>query len=200
MKRVYLDTETSGFQPGQIAQISYLVEDNNEIVKRVNQYLTVEYMSDDAAKTTGLTKERLKELSRGRVFKERAKEFFEDLDGSILVAQNVGFDEKFVSAELYRCGISYIPEFKFCTMKYFTNIMQLPRKGGGYKYPSLQEIMAYLDIKTSDVERFAQGVYGKFPLQAHDARFDAMGVYLICKKSEKAGMLNIEESIRSIKI
>lgn len=195
MKLVYLDTETSGFQPGQISQISYLVEEKGQMIKRVNQYFNIDYISPDASKATGLTKERLSILSEGRVFKDRAEEFYNDLNGSILVAQNVSFDEKFISTELYRCGISYIPEYKFCTMKYFTDIMQLPRRGGGYKYPSLQEIMAYLDIRTSDVERFAQGVYGNFPLQAHDSRFDAMGVYLICKKAEKAGMMNIENNV-----
>lgn len=192
MKRVYLDTETSGFQPGQITQISYLVEENDQMIKRVNQYFNVDYVAHDASKATGLTKERLETLSEGRVFKDRAQEFYNDLKDAVLVAQNVSFDEKFISAELYRCGISYVAEHKFCTMKHFTDILQLPRRGGGYKYPNLQEILAYLDIRTSDVERFAQGVYGRFPLQAHDSRFDAMGVYLICKKAERAGIMDIQ--------
>lgn len=194
MKRVYTDAETTGFEPGQITQLSYIVEENNQVIKRVNQYLKVSYIAPDAARVTGLTIDRLDRLSDGRVFADRAQEFYDDINGSILIGHNIAFDAKFLSAELFRCGESYVADKRFCTMNFLTPMMQLPRKrGNGFKLPKLEEAMAFLEIKTSDTERFAKAIFGNFPLQAHDSRFDTMAVYLICKKLEKDGMLDIDK-------
>ena len=50
---VFLDTETTGLHPGQIAQLSYIVTDEElNIKKAFNQYYSVEQMSRGAAKVS----------------------------------------------------------------------------------------------------------------------------------------------------
>ena len=50
-KVIYLDTETSGFYPGQIGQLAMIKEENNEIVA-YNYYFDIDSIEDDAAKAT----------------------------------------------------------------------------------------------------------------------------------------------------
>lgn len=195
MKKVYIDTETTGLKPGQIAQISYIVEENNCLSKVVNQYFAVDSVDESASKVNGLTAEKLAALSDGVVFKDRSKEILADLKDAIFIAHNSAFDIRFISAEFDRLGISYIPDNSFCTMKAMKNIMKLPGRNVCYKYPSLKELMDYSKISESDVHRFTSAVFRTSGYGAHDSRNDCMAVYLVCKKLEKFGVFNIEETI-----
>ena len=75
MRIVFLDTETTGLEPGQICQLSYIVQEGNNLIKRVNQFFKVDYVDLGATKVNGLTKDMLDTLSKGKVFADRAAEF-----------------------------------------------------------------------------------------------------------------------------
>ena len=50
MYNIYLDTETTDKVPGQIAELSMIIEEanTNKFVKAVNYFFTVEKMSEEA--------------------------------------------------------------------------------------------------------------------------------------------------------
>jgi DNA polymerase III epsilon subunit-like protein len=71
-KYMVLDTETSGFKLGQICQLSYITFDENfKILKTFNQYFVVESVDEWASNVHGLTVEKLKTLSGGKIFKDK---------------------------------------------------------------------------------------------------------------------------------
>lgn len=193
MKKIYLDTETTSLEPGQICQISYLVEEDSQLIKRVNQYYKVDFVDYGASKVTGLTVDNLEYLSGGTQFKDRADEMLKDFKDSIIIGHNISFDIRFLTEEFRRLGIYYIPNSVFDTMNYFKDILKLPKRGRykGYKNPKLDEVLEFTSTTKNEVIRFASAVYGNYSMQAHDSRFDAMAVYIVCKKMEKAGLLDI---------
>lgn len=197
MKKIYLDTETTSLEPGQICQISYLVEEDSQLIKRVNQYYKVDFVDYGASKVTGLTVDNLEYLSGGTQFKDRADEMLKDFEDSIIIGHNISFDIRFLTEEFRRLGIYYIPNSVFDTMNYFKDILKLPKRGRykGYKYPKLDEVLEFTSTTKNEVTRFASAVYGNYPMQAHDSRFDAMAVYIVCKKMEKVGMLDIVSNV-----
>lgn len=199
MRVVYLDTETTDREPGQICQIAYIVEESGQIIKRVNQYFSVKSISDGASKVTGLTKVLVDGLSGGMIFSDRSSEIYNDIKDAIVIGHNISFDEKFVSEELLRCGTVMMFKNKLCTMKYLTDIMRIPGRYGKYKWPNLGEALEYFKLTTADVEKFTQGLYGNWKMDAHDARYDTVAVYLIIKRLERDGVLNLEDYI-SVKI
>ena len=52
MRNVFLDTETTNLTPGQIAQLSYIVEDNGKVQGK-NFFFKVDSMDEGAEKVTG---------------------------------------------------------------------------------------------------------------------------------------------------
>ena len=94
-KLIFLDTETTGFEPGQIAQLTYIIE-HEDILTPKNFFFNVDEMSEGAAKVHGFTKERLVELSKGQVFKDIHEQVLKDFEDSILICHNVNFDYSFV--------------------------------------------------------------------------------------------------------
>lgn len=184
MKAVFLDCETTGLKPGQITQLSYLVVEQGQLIKRVNQYLSVDSIEDDAARVTGLTKERLNQLSFGTKFFDRSHEFYSDLFGSVIVAHNAPFDVKFLTHEFRNCNMIFEPSGVVDTMRAFKDITRIPYNGkrAGFKNPKLEEVLEYFSIKTGKVESAAKQVFGNFDLQAHDARYDATALVMIAVK------------------
>ncbi len=192
MKIVFLDTETSGLNPGQICQLTYIVEDEGVIIKRVNQYMKVDFVEPGASNITGLTKERLDILSEGATFGRRAKEFYIDMNNSLIISHNIPFDEKFLVAEMNRLGVDFEFNPKFCTMRYFTNILKIPGKyNGQYKWPKVQEVMQYVGVSYQEVIEFTRSLFGDFRVDAHDARYDTVAVYLFLHKMRSTGKLNL---------
>jgi len=54
--KVFLDTETTGLEPGQIAQISYIISDDDlNIQKAENIYFKVKSMEPKAQSVHGLS-------------------------------------------------------------------------------------------------------------------------------------------------
>lgn len=189
--RVFYDTETTGFKPGSICQLAYLIEnDQREIVKASNRFFTIperdEASAMKAAEVTGLYPDKLKVLSGGHTFKESAQDIYNDFTNKIHVAHNIQFDEGFMSAELWRCGINFNVIAREDTMKLFTDICKLPktysRGQGQYKYPKLEEVAQHYNLNRENALRFAKKLFGADDsLTYHDARYDTTVMYIVCK-------------------
>lgn len=182
-KMVWLDTETSGLRPGQICQVSYII-DANGYLEGKNMFFSVDYIEPGAAETTGFDVESLRNMSGGLTFADRASEIAEDLKGSMLICHNVNFDRKFLDMEFYRLGMLAGYEKTFCTMEFFTPLVALPKKrGSGYKFPRLEEVADWLMIDRDKVASYAQKVFGTSSrISFHDARFDTT-LMVVCMKA-----------------
>lgn len=175
---LYLDTETSGLYPGQICQLSYVIQ-NGERATAKNFFFKVENVEYGAFLVHGLSVEKLKTLSKGKVFSDFADEIYNDIScADLIVAHNVSFDLGFLRKEFERVGKEFPNGNLFCTMKQSVSVCKLPRKSGaGYKYPKLIELCTFLGIEEKDI---LSAMYSLFGTNAgfHDARFDTVAVYL----------------------
>ena len=179
--KIYFDTETTGLTPGRIIQLSYVLEEGESVTAK-NFFFAVDYVPESAVKIHGFSTEKLAVLSGGKTFSDYADEIALDFSrADVIIAHNVNFDIGFLTAEY-----SYLNEvFKYNvaldTMKYYTPIMKLPRKSGGYKYPKLSELAEFCEVYDYDVSRKCIELFGSESLSAHDARFDTVLLYLCAK-------------------
>lgn len=69
-----------------------------------------------------------------------------DSEGVRLVAHNMAFDSAIMKGELERIGRESTLDERpgYCTMRSTVDLCRIPRRGGGYKWPSLQELHLYL--------------------------------------------------------
>ena len=179
---IILDTETTDFTPGQIAQLSYILVDNGEILRAENYFFTVESMTRGAEQVHGFTRKMLRQLSEGRTFAEQADWFRDDFVDRIMVAHNTSFDLSFLAAEFGRLGLYYSPN-TFCTMRKSAPVCRIPHPSrGGYKWPTLGEALQALEISPEEVNALASKLYGGEQTAFHDARFDSAAVWLIYRK------------------
>ena len=179
-KTVYFDTETTGLAPGQIAQLSYIVRNENTTEEAKNFFFEVKYMSQGAIDICGRDVEFYKKASNGVKFIDASDEILNDFSNSTLIAHNEKFDENFLSTEFWRINKIYCPTDRFDTMTYFKNICRIPNsRGTGYKNPKLEEVIDSLSIdkkklKEYTIERFNITDDTGF----HDARFDTIALYV----------------------
>lgn len=187
MKKIFLDTETSGLKPGQICQLSFIEVDNDEIIPH-NYFFEVDCVESGAERVHGFGVERLKKLSNGVKFKDVANEVFELLKDSLLICHNVGFDYGFLQSEFKRVDINYRTKW-FCTMDYYTNIIQIPSPyyEDQFKWPRLSELLEFLEISETEVLTKAKELFNSEDIGFHDARFDVAGLYLAYIKG---GLIN----------
>lgn len=190
MKLVYLDTETTSLKPGQIAQISYLIEEDNRLVKAYNSYFTVDSMDLGASNCTGLTVDKCKVLSGGLVFGDKADEIYEDLSSAYIIGHNIQFDIKFIREEFLRVGKFLEVVDSIDTMHIMKDITKIPRNGGRYKYPKLDEALRFANITSIDMGKYLELIYG-ISTSAHDSRYDAVAVYLLTYKLRQAGIIAV---------
>ncbi|EKN43122.1 putative DNA polymerase III subunit epsilon [Clostridium botulinum CFSAN001627] len=152
MKKIFIDTETTGLEPGEIIQLTYCVCDINfrgeeKVSFAKNFFFDVDYIEESAEAIHGFSVEKLKILSKGKKFKDLASEISSDLKDGIFIAHNVNFDRKFVTAEFNRLNdMNWIPKEFFCTMEYFKPIVKATTRTGKLKKPRLEEAVDFLDI------------------------------------------------------
>ena len=185
MRKVYFDTETTDLTPGQIAQLSYIIEDDSTFVEAKNMFFTVDKMTSGAEGTHGMSVDFLAEASNGMTILDRLPEIAKDFNGSTIIAHNVAFDTKFLSMEFWRGKTEFSPQNTECTMKFFTSILKLPKYNGrGYKYPKLCEVMDYLKVDSDKVAAFVPKIFTNLadaPLKNvsfHDATFDTVAMWV----------------------
>lgn len=184
MKRIFLDTETTGFSPGQIGQLSMIIdEDGNEPVAK-NYFFEIDYISADAEKVCGRGVDFYKEVSGGKRFADYATEISEILKTGTWIAHNLKFDENFISTEFWRQNIILKPENRFCTMEYFRDICKLPAKSGKTKYknPKLEEFVDCMQVNKNKVMKYCSILFGDDNLGGfHDARYDTTSMFVAFK-------------------
>ena len=175
---IYLDTETSGYYPGEICQLSYVMQDRTGATAK-NYFFSVKKVDYGAYLVHGFSKEILYELSDGKKFSDMAEEIAADLfSADLVVSHNVAFDFMFLRREFERAGIDFAVKDSFCTMKSTVGLCKLARTGGGYKYPKLSELCDKLGIGENVIAGATEKFFGE-ELKYHDARFDTAAVYLI---------------------
>ncbi len=174
---LYFDTETSGLKPGQICQLSYIMQDKNS-TRTKNFFFTVDAVEYGAFLVHGFSVEKLKELSNGKRFVDYVDEIKTDLENAdLVVAHNVSFDVMFLRTEFERLNKILYLKKEFCSMKSMTPVCKLQGRRDGYKYPKLTELCAYFEISDRDVADSSKLLFGK-SANFHDARFDTTAVYL----------------------
>ena len=192
MRKLIFDTETTGLNPygNQIAQLSYLmIDDNYEVKTAKNFYFAVDYVEAGASEVNGLTKKVLDELSEGKKFKDFSNEIYEDfLNAETLIAHNLEFDLNFIRQEFKRLdyNVDALDENKeyLCTMNIYTDILKIEHKYYGYKYPRLDEVMSRLDISRKYISNIANDIFRIEDIGYHDARFDIVATLLAYKSLE----------------
>ncbi|MBZ9615323.1 3'-5' exonuclease [Clostridium estertheticum] len=189
MKKIFCDTETSGFKPGQICQLTYTITEDDKVTVAKNFFLACDYIDPGAQKVHGFSVEKLNILSDGKTFKDIAGEVVDDLKDGIFVAHNAKFDINFLKTEIERAGYAFEIRESFCTMRYFTDIVKLKGQYGKYKFPKLEETMQFLkiDSESKQFDRELQRLYGNDGISFHDARFDVCCLIMVYYKAIKMG-------------
>jgi DNA polymerase-3 subunit epsilon len=106
MRKVYLDTETTGFSPAKgdrVVELALLEEIDNTPVVIFKSYFNPQgVMSPGAEKCHGLSLDFLKDKP---LFAEKVTEFLECIKGAKLFIHNAPFDVRFLDNELAICGL-----------------------------------------------------------------------------------------------
>jgi len=190
---LYFDTETTGLRPGQIAQLSYVMQtDKGDMAK--NFFFTVDSMDYGAFMVHGFSVEKLKSLSCGKRFRDHFDEIEKDFNSAdLIVCHNTAFDFMFMRAEFSRLNKVFYVKNEFCTMKGLTSVCKLLRSSGAYKYPKLSEACAYFNINNCEIQSVSKQFFGSVA-DFHDARFDTTALYLVANFA-----MEREDSIKEIK-
>lgn len=187
---LYFDTETTGLYPGQICQLSYIMQSAESAVAK-NFFFAVDEVPYGAYLVHGFSADKLKILSGGKRFADFIDEIEMDFNAAdLIVSHNVSFDLAFMREEFLRAGRVFSYGDAFCSMKGFVPICKIERASGGYKYPKLSELTEYFYITDLEINRATEKLFGE-ELTYHDARFDTTAVYLAMNCAENDGVINV---------
>lgn len=179
---LFFDTETTGLRPGQICQLSYVMQSGECLTAR-NLFFTVDFMEKSAQAVHGFSLEKLALLSGGKRFCDHVDIIEKDFSSAdLVIAHNTAFDFSFMRAEFERLNKIFSVKREFCSMKKSVPICKLIRaSSGAYKYPKLSELCAHFKI---DNQFISDALYKVFGASAgfHDARFDTTAVLLAINK------------------
>ena len=90
---LYFDTETTGLYPGEVCQLTYIMQEKEEVFVK-NFFFNVKEMPLSAVAIHGFSVERLKELSGDKDFSYFIKEIGDDFNrADVIVSHNFQFDE-----------------------------------------------------------------------------------------------------------
>ena len=187
MKTIIFDTEGNGYKDEQICQLSYIIREDGKHTSK-NFFFSVSSMNPYAREVHGLSKCKLEELSSGKRFSDSYVEIFEDFNkADLLIGHNVSSDISRLQIEFSRCGVSFRPKKKLCTMKYFNNALKLSNKTGGKKYPKLSELCYYCHIDSRAIKYTCGVFFGENDVSEHDARYDTVATYLAVLSAMQLG-------------
>lgn len=178
MKRLYFDTETTGFPQADgtpleacpfIVQLAAILVDDEDEVASMNVIIKPAgwIVPDEAAAVHGISTEK---AERCGISIRSAINLFSQLikASDQVVAHNINFDRKLVSYEFQRYDKVDLLQKKelYCTMLATENICKLPgRYPGKFKWPKLIEAHQHL---------FGEGFDG-----AHDALVDVRACHRV---------------------
>jgi len=176
---IYFDTETTGLTPGRVVQLSYIIEEDNGDVSGKNFFFAVDCVPLEAQRIHGFSEEKLRILSKGKVFADFIDEIEKDFEtADMIIAHNVEFDIAFMNAEFEREGRKFHYNLKFDTVSHFTDVCKIPRTNNkGYKYPKLIEVGIFFELTEESINELASKLFGSDAVNAHDARFDTTMLY-----------------------
>lgn len=181
MKKVFLDTETSGLAPGQIGQLSLITEEDNGKVLANNYFFKIDYITSSAEEICGRGLDFYEKASNGKVFADYKDELIEKLSNSMIIAHNLKFDENFISTEFWRQNIIFQPAGRFDTMNYFKDICKIPynSRSNKYKNPKLEELVDFFNIDKNKVLEYSKQLFGNDDnMGFHDARYDTTSMFV----------------------
>ena len=179
---LYFDTETTGLRPGNICQLSYILQ-RGSAIKPKNFFFTVDFVEYSAFAVHGFSVPLLRQLSGGKRFTDLADEIEEDFSlADLIVSHNTSFDFSFMRKEFENSNKFFNSEKGFCTMKNSITYCKLSRSNHrGYKYPKLIELCSFLGIEDREISRFAEQTFDA-ECGFHDARFDTSALFLVANK------------------
>ena len=179
MKVVYFDTETTALKPGQIGQLTAIIEEDDKI-KALNYFFEVDTVHPDVTAALGRDVEFYKQRANGIKFKDKAQEIQELFNGATFVAHNLKFDENFLSSELWKCGLIATPSSKFDTMEYYKPIIKATNRYGRLKNPKLVEVVEGLKLDEEKIKKYSIQLFeDPEGIDYHDSRYDTTVVYVI---------------------
>jgi DNA polymerase III epsilon subunit-like protein len=183
MRKIFLDTETTGLSPGQIGQLSMIIEEENGEVSGKNYFFKIDYITSGAEQVCGRGLEFYAEASGGKIFADYKDEIYNILKDSTLIAHNLKFDENFISTEFWRQQIMFAPAGRFDTMSYFRDICKLPggTRGQKYKNPKLEELVDYFNVDKDKVQKYSETLFpsdDSSNVGFHDARYDTTSMFV----------------------
>ena len=190
MKIIVFDTEATDLTPGQICQLSYLMIDGGSVTGK-NLFFTVDDMSEGAYEVHGLSMDELETLSGGERFEDRAAEIFADFSAcDLLIGHNVSADDRYIRVEFERCGLRLGKKKTFCTMNYFTSVMNMKCKIniGRPKPPKLEELAEYYALDPGLISEKSAEWFGGGGA-AHDSRYDTAMTWLCVLAATEKGDL-----------
>lgn len=172
---IILDFETNGLTMNdiEITQMAYLrVDEYMNIEEKVNRYYTVDNIKD-SDQITGLTKQKLVNLSKGKRFdmKELARVQTE-LKHEIIIGQNISYDLMVLDAISLRMGSWIIPKYPMDIINLFSPTGTLATLDWIVKNNITGEGMELLE------REFAGETY-------HDAMYDVYSVYAVIRDNKK---------------
>jgi DNA polymerase III epsilon subunit-like protein len=176
--KMVLDTKTTVFVPGQICQLSYIIFDEDKVIKSFNSFFKVDSVDEGAQKVHGLSVER---LSTEPLFAEKLEEIKKDIeDVDKIYIHNSAFDIKFMEAS----GTPIPKQKEFCTMLHHVDICKLPGKYGKNKWPKLSETMEHYEICPDAMLELTKSVFKCEDTGFHDSRYDVTCLMMIVRKME----------------
>jgi DNA polymerase-3 subunit epsilon len=189
MKALVFDTETTGLKPGQICQLSYIIDDDGE-VKAKNFFFKVMFMELAAYEIHGFTPGKLEKLSGNHEFKDSIEEINKDFtEADVLVAHNFSFDKMFMKKEFGRCKQEFTFASQYCTMRNLKETCELKMKDGNPKFPKLQELVHFMGVGEEEVLEETQKLFESKSIAYHDARYDVTATYLSFVRGRDRGYI-----------
>lgn len=187
MTTIILDTELNGTKRQDVCQLSYIICENGDMTGK-NFFFAVDSMNEYAQKMHGFSKMRLYELSRGRTFRERFNEFFDDFILCDLVCgHNVKADVRALNRAFGDVGYAFPNCRTFDTMSHFEFAVGAKNKFGKHKPPRLDELCKFFGLTDEKITDFCVSIFGESACRAHDARFDTAATTLCILEGQKRG-------------
>lgn len=178
IRNVFFDVETNSRTPGNIVQLSFIVEHDGKIEYADNYFFKVDKMCKGAYDVHKLSIEDLKIKSNNKCFEDRYTEFLEYFLDSRIVSHNIKFDERFLKSELFKVGIRFEPKERLCTMEYFKDKLKCKDKVGRVKNPSVKDLIKYFGIKEDKIRSYSNELFGCSDVSYHDGRFDVTAIFI----------------------
>jgi DNA polymerase-3 subunit epsilon len=147
-----------------------------------NFFFSVPFIEPSAVMVHGFTVEKLKVLSKGKVFSDFADEIANDFyQADTIIAHNISFDLSFLRQEFLEIGKPFRYKNEFCSMKTAVPVTCILRTNNkGYKYPKLTELCSHLNIFDNEITYFEDKFFAE-TTKNHDARFDTTALFMCVK-------------------